>query len=300
MNVNETRVVIAGDNILEEFKGSLLEKKLKKKNYSFHVTSHENIDEYCVNIKAHILIVEISKNIYVANMLERAKQAMPSLSIFLAVDPEDFEQVAEYGNIDHVDLLLRPLAEEEAQKEKMLDAAHAIRHLHCVDDEETFLGYYVTFFKKRGYTVTTSSNGHNALVDIRGMKEKPHVLIFDVEMPGRYNGIQLLEHIRKGDDYMKADNETLVIMSTGVRIKDVVESAARLKISGYCAKPVSLAGKLLPEVRLACFKRKLIQIDKTYCTGNLISPTAKDRDIPEMVERLKECLVKRKKSTATE
>jgi DNA-binding NtrC family response regulator len=219
-----------------------------------------------------------------------AKEKAPSLCVFIALRPDDFSHASIFSEIDFVDFLVRPLNVGEERSRKRIEDHSNIRRVLVVDDDAGALKHYGKFLSKRGYDVSTSGSALGALQDLAAAVGKIHAVLLDIDMPGSMDGIAVLERIRKGDNYRKPDDETAVIMVSGMRREEVVKSAANLGISGFCAKPVDLAGKLLPELRLACFKRKLLSIDRTYCTGRIVDPTAKNKDISDMCAKIAACL----------
>ncbi len=63
-----------------------------------------------------------------------------------------------------------------------------------VDDEPDILEFIGYNLKKEGFTVLTSSNGHDALKIAQA--ENPHLIVLDVMMPGM-DGIETCEELRK-------------------------------------------------------------------------------------------------------
>jgi len=287
------RVMIAGENIRVELEGSQLEEALREKGFEFSVST---LAGAAADVEAYdpgILLVELSRDSSPRETLLSIKSNRPELFVFLAVRPEDFDLAAGYWDLDLVDILLRPVAVEEAFKEKKLESCGGTRFVHVVDDEKDVVKHYSRFLAKRGYEITSSHTALAALQDLALAKNKPYVLMLDIQMPGQMDGLALLDKIRTGDNFREPDRDTLVIMATGLRTEEAIKQAARLGISSFCAKPIDLKERLLPELRLACFKRKLIDLDRNYCTGGIVPVNAREKDIPAVVEKLKQQLVSR-------
>lgn len=106
-----------------------------------------------------------------------------------------------------------------------------------VDDEEDLRDILSEDFALQGATVFTAKNGREAFDIV--IKERPHVILSDVRMPGG-DGVELLKKIR--DEI--AENAPHIFLLTG--FSDLrSEQAARFGGQGLVSKPFSL--KLLRE-----------------------------------------------------
>ncbi len=103
--------------------------------------------------------------------------------------------------------------------------------LLIVDDEVDVREFAGNFFKKRKIAVLTAAGGKEALVIID--KEKPDLVLLDVRME-EMNGIDVLKTLRG------KNNQTKVIMVTGVENGESVKEAHELGILGYIHKPLIL------------------------------------------------------------
>ncbi len=103
--------------------------------------------------------------------------------------------------------------------------------LLIVDDELDVREFAANFFKKRKINVSTASSGREALDLI--LKENPDLILMDVRM-NEMNGVEALRKMRE------ADNQTRVIMVTGVENGETVKEAQDLGVIGYIHKPLVL------------------------------------------------------------
>jgi DNA-binding response OmpR family regulator len=62
-----------------------------------------------------------------------------------------------------------------------------------VDDEGQIRKLVQAFLTKRGYVVTTATDGYEALLAVR--REHPHLVVTDVSMPN-LNGLELCRRLR--------------------------------------------------------------------------------------------------------
>jgi len=120
-----------------------------------------------------------------------------------------------------------------------------------VDDEINLLKPHIIFLEQKGYSVSTSNNGDDAL-DILD-KEPFDIIFLDEQMPG-LSGIETLEIIKN-----KFPNLP-VVMITKSEEESIMEDAIGSKIADYLIKPVN------PNQILLCLKKNLenkkLQSDK--------------------------------------
>ncbi len=103
--------------------------------------------------------------------------------------------------------------------------------LLIVDDESDIREFARSFFKKRGIEVFTASGGRQALDIIA--KESPNLVLLDVRME-EMTGIETLRELRK------LNNNTKVIMVTGVEEEETIKEANSLGVINYIHKPLIL------------------------------------------------------------
>lgn len=103
--------------------------------------------------------------------------------------------------------------------------------LLIVDDEADVREFAKRFFTKRGIDVTTAAGGREAL-EIIG-RERPDLVLLDVRME-EMTGVEVLKELRGKQD------ETKVIMVSGVNDEEIVSAAKSLGVRGFVHKPLVL------------------------------------------------------------
>ena len=111
-----------------------------------------------------------------------------------------------------------------------------------VDDEIELLKPHIIFLQNKGYDVTTSNNGGDAL-DIMS-KEVFDIVFLDEQMPG-ISGIETLERIKSKYPLVP------VVMITKSEEENLMENAIGSNIADYLIKPVN------PNQILLCLKKNL-------------------------------------------
>ena len=111
-----------------------------------------------------------------------------------------------------------------------------------VDDEIELLKPHIIFLQNKGYDVTTSNNGGDAL-DIMS-KEVFDIVFLDEQMPG-ISGIETLERIKGKYPLVP------VVMITKSEEENLMENAIGSNIADYLIKPVN------PNQILLCLKKNL-------------------------------------------
>ena len=106
-----------------------------------------------------------------------------------------------------------------------------MRKLLIVDDEKDICDFVKNFFQERGYEVTTSPSGEDALEILK--KDKPDLILLDIKMKGM-DGIAALKHIKDIDRKIK------VVMVTALEDQDKMNEACRLGACEYITKPLVL------------------------------------------------------------
>ncbi len=121
-----------------------------------------------------------------------------------------------------------------------------------VDDEIDLLSPHLMFLEQRGYTVSTTTNGTDALALI---KENDFDLVFlDENMPG-LSGLDTLSHIKE------IRSSLPVVMVTKSEEESIMDQAIGAKIADYLIKPVN-PNQILLSIKKHVHKDKLIS-DKT-------------------------------------
>ena len=122
-----------------------------------------------------------------------------------------------------------------------------MRKLLIVDDEKDICDFVKNFFQERGYEVTTSLSGEDALEILK--KNKPDLILLDIKMKGM-DGIATLKHLKDIDRDLK------VIMVTALADQDKMDEACRLGACEYITKPLVLdhlektVEKILREIKV--------------------------------------------------
>ncbi len=105
-----------------------------------------------------------------------------------------------------------------------------------VDDEIELLKAHVIFLEKKGYTVTTVSNGADAIDECR--QHTYDLVMLDEMMPG-LTGLETLQRIKD------IQPQTPVVMVTKSEEEDIMDQAIGSKIADYLIKPVNPSQILL-------------------------------------------------------
>ena len=100
-----------------------------------------------------------------------------------------------------------------------------------VGDKENVREFANSFFPKRSIDVTTAAGGREAL-EIIG-RERPDLVLLDVRME-EMTGVEVLKELRDKQD------DTKVIMVSGVNDEEVVNEAKSYGVRGFVHKPLVL------------------------------------------------------------
>ena len=106
-----------------------------------------------------------------------------------------------------------------------------MKKLLVVDDETEICDFLKAFFEERDFQVSTATSGEEAIRAVE--KEKPHVVLLDIHMPGM-DGMSVLRELKSRHPNLK------VIMVTAIETRDRIEDAIRLGADNYITKPLSL------------------------------------------------------------
>jgi CheY-like chemotaxis protein len=106
----------------------------------------------------------------------------------------------------------------------------AKQNILWVDDEIEHLKSHILFLEGKGYTVSTATNGEDALRMVK--TEKFDILLLDESMPGM-GGLETLNHIKDVDPGLQ------VVMITKNEAERLMDDAIGMKISDYLLKPVN-------------------------------------------------------------
>lgn len=277
------KILVVGRGAYEEVIRGGYKEQLEKHNLVIRGGERSDIVADVKKHRPHVLIVEAAEAGDALEAMREAKKEVKFMVVFLAARVEDLDAAAGYWEIDHLDLLLRPLDKNRLFMEKIMGCERE-RLVHIVDDDAGTVEYYKKFLEMHGYIVSSSHTGLDALLLKKAGRLEAPLMLLDVRMPGM-DGVSFLGRLRE------IDQETVVIMQTGERNTETVASAAAKGIAGYLGKPVSLMDGLLPEVRRAGFKKRLVDLDKALGCG--VCSVSPGKDIGAMAAALKAELVKR-------
>jgi DNA-binding response OmpR family regulator len=122
-----------------------------------------------------------------------------------------------------------------------------------VDDEIDLLKPHLLFLKEKGYEVSTATNGHDALEQI---KKNPFDIVFlDENMPG-LSGLETLSQLKN----INADLP--VVMITKSEEESIMEQAIGSKIADYLIKPVN-PNQILLSLKKTLENKRLISEQTT-------------------------------------
>ncbi len=125
-------------------------------------------------------------------------------------------------------------------------------HILWVDDEVEFLRSHILLLEQRGYTVSTVTNGEDAIDFVQG--NSVDLMFLDESMPG-IGGLETLTTIKESQPDLP------IVMVTKNEEESVMEEAIGEKISDYLTKPVNPSQILLVAKKFLQGKR--IVGDKT-------------------------------------
>ncbi|MFH1374897.1 MAG: response regulator [bacterium] len=119
-----------------------------------------------------------------------------------------------------------------------MDQEYTNLKLLLVDDEEDFRRATTAALTRRGFTITETADGKEALAAIK--HERPDIVILDLKMPGM-SGIETLQEIRQIDTTLP------VIILTGHGDLGAAMAGIKLDIVDFLQKPIDmdqLAGRV--------------------------------------------------------
>jgi len=147
-----------------------------------------------------------------------------------------------------------------------------------VDDEADLIDFLSQRLLKRGWTVTATTDGEEALAAVR--RQPFDVAVVDLRMP-RMDGIELLERIHAEKPYLAA------IMLTGHGSTESALEAGRLGVVHYLIKPYD-SDELIARIEEAALERES-QLEAAYQEEmtRTIQPGATPTEILEHGEELR-------------
>ncbi|MEM9580215.1 MAG: response regulator [Pseudomonadota bacterium] len=107
-------------------------------------------------------------------------------------------------------------------------------HVLIIEDEPNIIEAISFLLSRDGWTVSTHSNGHDAVQVVQ--RKTPDVLVLDVMLPGR-SGYDILSELRSTDE---AKNLPVLMLTARGQQKDR-DLAMRLGVTRFMTKPFSNA-----------------------------------------------------------
>jgi two-component system, OmpR family, alkaline phosphatase synthesis response regulator PhoP len=99
-----------------------------------------------------------------------------------------------------------------------------------VEDDALLLNIYETVFSREGFMVVTAGTGEDGYK--LAVAEKPDVILLDIMLPGKMDGLEVLQKVRQTDNIKKLP---VMIMSNLSDDKTISDGMA-LGASGYFTK----------------------------------------------------------------
>ena len=118
-----------------------------------------------------------------------------------------------------------------------------------VDDEIDLLRAHILFLEKKGYDVSTASNGSDALELCE--KEDFDLIFLDENMPG-LSGLETLSQLKE------RGVNTPVVMVTKNEEENIMDQAIGAKIADYLIKPVN-PNQILLSIKKNIHRREIVQ-----------------------------------------
>ncbi|HTW96109.1 MAG TPA: response regulator [Candidatus Methylomirabilis sp.] len=99
-----------------------------------------------------------------------------------------------------------------------------------VEDNQMLLDIYSTVFDKAGFQVLTATNGEEGY-NIAS-KEKPDVMLLDILLPGKINGLDVLRQVKQNDETCHIP----ALIITNLSDDKTINEGMSLGASGYFTK----------------------------------------------------------------
>ncbi|MFH1845317.1 MAG: response regulator [bacterium] len=147
-----------------------------------------------------------------------------------------------------------------------------------VDDEEDLVEFLTHRLVKRGFTVTATTAGADALV--ASARQRYDVAIVDLKMPGM-DGIAVLEQLKDHQPYLEA------IILTGHGSHATALAAGRLQAFRYLLKPYEFDELVTLIEEAATAKRETMVREFQAAQAKIIAQGGTAREISEASDRLR-------------
>lgn len=201
-------------------------------------------------------------------VLERIASVKPGLPVIMLTGHGNIEDAFKSSKIGVVDFLSKPydmdyLAEkirDTVKKAVIMKAASESKHesaageinVLLVDDEEELLSSLAPALKRRGFSVDTAENGHDALEKVSARNYD--VVVLDVKMPG-VDGIETLKRMRE-----KGKNFEVLMLTGHPNVNSAFESM-KSGAADYIMKPPDV-DELTSAIKKLYSKKNLTEIDQ--------------------------------------
>jgi CheY-like chemotaxis protein len=119
------------------------------------------------------------------------------------------------------------------------------RRILIVEDNTINMMVTSDYLKSKGYHITESINGSDAIRDAH--EKKPDLILMDIQMPGM-NGLEAISRLRATPEFASVP----IIAFTALAMPGDRERCLEAGATDYLAKPVSL--KILSEMMENLFK----------------------------------------------
>jgi len=126
-------------------------------------------------------------------------------------------------------------------------------HIHIVDDSKLVIQSIVKTLNKNDYEISYTSNGKDALDTVA--KNKPHLIILDVEMP-IMDGYETIKNLKRNPE----TSDIPVIFLTSITKPDAIKKLFELGASDYITKPCvdeELLARIEKEINTITLQRSL-------------------------------------------
>jgi len=147
-----------------------------------------------------------------------------------------------------------------------------------VDDEEDLVEFLTHRLVKRGFTVTATTAGAEALA--ASVKQRYDVAIVDLKMPGM-DGIEVMEQLKEHQPFLEA------IVLTGHGSHETALAAGRLKAFRYLLKPYEFDELVALIEEAATAKRETMVREFQAAQAEIAAKGGTAREISEASDRLR-------------
>jgi DNA-binding response OmpR family regulator len=139
-------------------------------------------------------------------------------------------------------LIIRAQFEEKRVDEKPDAAVRVI----VIDDEADILQLIRMKLSRKGFDVTTASNGDEGIEKV--LRDKPDVMIVDIMMPGK-DGYQVVTEVKAR---LREDSPVIIMLTSKTEDADMVKGLS-MDVDDYITKPFS-PRELIERINVALIK----------------------------------------------